>query len=325
MNEFSNKLTTRQVGLGTFPFSSVFSPVSQSDAYDITKSFIDRGGRYIETAPIYPRTIDLSAILKDFPRDSYCVGTKCVLHLDADGKAVSSGAPESLRAQCISEISRLGVDYLDLLQTHVTPTDVSPDVAAAALSELRAEGLVRNIGVSNATASDLRSYLQGAKIDFVQNRYSVIYRTPTDAVVELCQGNGIRFNPYQVIERGQLINKDPDAGRWRKGDLRNNKAEYIGDAFDRVHRWALEALSGIADDAGITLEELCIRWVFSRPQSTLPVIGATKVWQVEKNMAVSTEPLSSDILEAINSSYNHFAREIRQHFGVSLEEFRGLA
>ncbi len=325
MDVSSKTLTSRQIGLGTFPFSNVFSPVSQSDALEIAKTFIDGGGRYIETAPIYPRTVDLGAILRQFPRDSFFVGTKCVLHVDSNGETVSSGTPESLRSQCISEISRLGLDYLDLLQTHVTPTDVSPNVAASALAELKSEGLVRYIGVSNTTASDLRSYLQGAKIDFVQNRYSVIYRAPTDAVTEICRENNIRLNPYQVIERGQLINRNPNAGQWRDGDLRNNKAEYIGDAFDRVHRWAIDELARIADNSGMTLEELCIRWVFSSPQSTLPVVGATKVWQVENNMAFSTEPLSVDILDAMNSAYSYFAKEIRQHFGVSLEEFRGLA
>ena len=167
----------REIGLGTFPFSGVFSPVDAATAHDIVGTFLDLGGRYLETAPIYPvGDVVLGEVLADFPRDAYLLGTKCVTFPDAAGAPQTLGAPQHTRRQVESELARLGVDYLDLVATHRTPTDVSPEEAMAGLETLRAEGLVRMIGVSNASAADLASYVQGGTVDLVQNRYSLVHR-----------------------------------------------------------------------------------------------------------------------------------------------------
>lgn len=318
-------LENRQIGLGTFPFSGVFSYLSQTDAENIVKEFLNLDGHYIETAPIYPRNnVNMARLIKKFNREELLIGTKCVLSLDEFGNTVSSGTPENLRVQCLDEMNRLGVDYLDLLEAHVTATDAKPNEVAQALNELKKEGLVRYIGASNASSADIISYVAGGGIDFVQNRYSIIHRTPTESITDLCIKNNIRFNPYQVIERGQLINTATSAGEWREGDLRAKKSEYVGDAYERVHTWAIETLGSIAESAGLSLEELSIRWVFSKPKVTMPVIGATKVWQIQKNMKAGTKPLPADVLNAIDSAYASFASQIQSVFGLSVEEFRGL-
>lgn len=320
-----HSLEERQIGLGTFPFSGVFSPLTQTDAENIVKEFLDLGGHYIETAPIYPRNnVNMSKLIEKFNRDELFIGSKCVLYLDESGSTASSGSPQSLRKQCIDEIKRLGVDYLDLLEAHITASDVSPSVVANTLNELKKEGLVRYIGASNATPSDVIDYTIGGGIDFIQNRYSVIHRSSTEDIVDLCVKNNIKLNPYQVIERGQLIDTSSSAGEWREGDLRSKKAEYVGDVYDRVHTWVINTLAKIAKDAGITLEELSIRWAFSKPQVTMPVIGATKIWQVKNNMKAGKNPLPADVLNAVDVSYYSFVDEIQNVFGLSVEEFRGL-
>lgn len=319
------KITDNQIGLGTFPLSGVFSPVSQEEAENIVKEFVSMGGHYIETAPIYPRNnVNLSKILALFNREDVFVGTKCVLSLDENGKQYSSGKPDALRRQCIDEIRRLGIDYLDLLEAHVTATDAPAEEVARTLNELKKEGLVRYIGASNASWQDMLGYIDGGGIDFVQNRYSIIHRRPTESIMTICEEHDINFNPYQIIERGQLNNVSVDAGEWREGDLRAQKAEYVGDAYERVHNWVRSALGKIADDAGMNLSELSIRWVLSKKQVTMPVVGATKVWQVKQNMSVAIAPLPEDILNAVDSAYTSFSTEIGKLFGLSIEEFRGL-
>ena len=315
----------KQIGLGTFPFSGVFSPITQEEASDVAKKFVELGGHYFETAPIYPRNnVNMSKIFELFNREDILIGSKCVLNLDENGSTYSSGKPEEIKKQCEQELKRLKIDYLDLLEAHVTPTDVQPSVVAQALNELKAEGKVRFVGASNSSPADILSYVEGGGIDFVQNRYSIIHRSPTESIMDLCVKHNIKFNPYQVIERGQLINTASNAGEWREGDLRSTKSEYNGDVYERVHNWAIDTLGSIAKEAGLTLESLSIRWVFSKPQVTMPVIGATKPWQIEKNMSAGTEGLPKDVLEAVDKSYKSFSKEIQDIFGLSIEEFRGL-
>lgn len=319
-------LETRQIGLGTFPFSGVFSPISQQEAENIVAAFLELGGHYIETAPSYPRNnVDIGKLIAKFPRQELLVGTKCVLTLDENGAMINTGKPENIRNQCLQELQRLGVDYLDLLEAHYTAKDVSCEEVAQTLNELKKEGLVRYIGASNASKADIAGYVAGGGIDYVQNRYSLIHRTPTESIAAICAENGIRFNPYQVIERGQLIDKNTSAGNWREGDLRNKKPEYTGDAYKNVHRWAMETLLTIAQQAGMGLETLCIRWAFSKPQVTMPVVGATKLWQLQSNMSSGTEALPDDVLVAVDNAYASFAAEIRSVTGMTLEAYRGLA
>lgn len=317
-------LDTPQIGLGTFPFSGVFSPISQEDAEAITAAFLDLGGHYIETAPSYPRNnVNMGKLIARFPREELLVGTKCVLDLDENGAMYNTGRPENVRAQCLREMKRLGVDYLDLLEAHYTPADVEPKAVAQVLNELKKEGLVRYIGASNASEQDIASYVAGGGIDYVQNRYSIIHRSPTENIARICQENNIRFNPYQVIERGQL-NPQRSSQELRTGDLRLKKPEYVGDAYHRVRAWAMETLGTIASQAGLSMEALSIRWAFSKPQVTMPVVGATKLWQLRTNMAVGTQPLPRDVLEAVDKAYADFASEIEKTCGKSLEAFRGL-
>lgn len=318
-------LENRQIGLGTFPFSGVFSPISQQDAEAITAAFLDLGGHYIETAPSYPRSnVNMGQLIAKFPRQELLVGTKCVLDLDKDGNMYNSGKPETLRQQCLREMQRLGVDYLDLLEAHYTAADVSCRVVAETLNELKKEGLVRFIGASNASVQNIEDYVAGGGIDYMQNRYSILHRSPTESIAPICQAHNIRFNPYQVIERGQLIDNNTTGGAWRDGDLRHKKPEYSGDVFTLVRSWASETLGAIAKEAGLTLEALSIRWAFSKPQVCMPVVGATKLWQLKNNMAAGTEPLPDDVLTAVDNAYAAFSEKILRDYGKSLEAFRGL-
>lgn len=316
----------RQIGLGTFPLSGVFTPVTHDDAQAVVTRFFEAGGRYVETAPIYPRTeVCLARILAQFPRDAYMVGTKCVLSPGPDGNPITSGRPEVIHDQCLQELQRLGLEYIDILEAHVTPTDVPLAEVTGALSALREEGLVRYIGASNASRADVAEYLKGGPLDIIQNRYSIIHRNPTEEITKACQDSDIVFNPYQVIERGQLIDISSTAGSWGPNDLRASKAEYVGDAFERIHKWVVTELSSIATAADLSMASLSIRWTLSKPQVRIPVVGATKIWQIDSNLAGGTDPLPADVLSAVDQAYERFSDQIRSLFGLSVEEFRGLA
>ncbi len=82
-----------RVGLGTFPLAGVFNLISSSDAEKLVKKFIDLGGYYIDTAPLYGNgEIEklLGKTLKDVPRDKYYICTKTVKHVDKQGKLFKS-------------------------------------------------------------------------------------------------------------------------------------------------------------------------------------------------------------------------------------------
>jgi aryl-alcohol dehydrogenase-like predicted oxidoreductase len=315
-----------QIGLGTFSFSNVFSPVTQTEAAGILAAFMEMGGHYIETAPSYPvNAVKLGDILKDLGRDRFFLATKCVVGVDADGHKITSGKKEFIRRQCEEELKRLGVSHLDLLQTHVLPDDTPVAETIQCMEELRREGIVRFIGVSNATEVQLIECLKYGRMDFVQNRLSLLHRESLGDIREFCAKVGAILNPYQILERGLLTDNPTAAKGWSSNDLRAKKPEYNGQPLEVIRYWLDTELQSIARTAGLSLEEIAIRWIFSQVPSAVPVLGATSVQQVRRNMRTRAVPLSAELLEQVEKAFARLKAKVSKDYSLSIEKFRGLS
>ena len=317
---FNNK-----IGLGTFPFSNVFSEVSNAEAARIMSRFLELGGSYIETAPVYPEAgIDLKNILNSHSRASFFLATKCVTGSDANGNKVRSGRRGFLEYQCNSELSRLGIEHLDLFQAHAIPEDTPVEEIADTLELLRRSGKVRFIGFSNVREEHIRRAATIAKIDFVQNRFSFIHRSEHHDILKACEQLDIKLNPYQVIERGQLTSVTQNLSGRRHGDLRNQKHEYIGDAYQVVRKWAQTKLQPIAESLEEPMGTIMLAWSISQPRIAVSVVGATNVAQLEANLRAQTVTLDESTLHDLDESYVELCQHVRESYGLSLEAFRGL-
>lgn len=309
------------IGLGTFPFSNVFSAVSEETAVDIVRTHLACGGRYVETAPIYPKNgVDLRSVLRQFDRRSYVLGTKCGITV-IDGTRTVSGKRSFLRAQVEGELRRLDLDYIDLLQTHVTPSDERPAVIASTMEELKREGLVRAIGVSNCTLDELREFCSGGSIEWIQMRLSMVHRYEYEPLRDFANSNGVRFNAFQVIERGQLL---PEARTRREGDLRNTKQEYTGNADSLVRSWFAELSQRISKSASIQPESLALAWALSQRSVGCAVVGATSTAQVLQNWKAAEVRLQADIVKEIDKSFAQLEQQSFELYGRSLEQLRGV-
>jgi aryl-alcohol dehydrogenase-like predicted oxidoreductase len=323
MAQFAEGTKTPILGLGTFAFSGVFSPVDSSTVGQILNTYVDNGGWYVETAPVYaPNGIDLGAILKSFARDRFFIASKCVTGRDATGATVRSGKAGHLRSQCHGELKRLGVEQLDLLQLHTVPEDATADEAYGALQDLRSAGLVRNVGVSNVSLSQLKTFVATGPVDFVQNRFSFIHRAQHRAIESYCQDNGILLNPYQVIERGLLADNPPP--KFREGDLRNSKYEYSGDVYHFIRSWVLSDIKPIGDAAGLSVTALALGWALVQPAIGVVPVGATSPTQVRENLAAGLLPLPHTVISDMEAAFVRLESAVRERIGLSVDEYRGL-
>jgi len=320
------KDTNCELGLGTFPFSSVFTKVSQKTAEEIVRSYIDMGGKYIETAPVYPVVdVQLGQILRALPRDSYFIATKCVTGPDGQGNKVRSGKRDFIIHQCEAEIIRLGVDYLDFFQAHSVPEDVPLQETIETLAMLKEKGKTRFIGVSNVSLDKLREYTQYAQVDYVQNRFSFIHRREIQSIEAFCVEHEIMFNPYQVIERGQLSDAALDEVDWREGDLRRKKHEYMGEAYKTIIDWVRSELASIAQDLNCSVEALVLAWAAQQPNVRYCVVGATNPKQLSNLKDGFSMTLSEDNIQRLEEAYESLHTSVNERFSLSLDEFRGLA
>jgi myo-inositol catabolism protein IolS len=312
------------VGLGTFPFASVFGSVTQAEAIDVFHAFIKSGGRYVETAPSYPySSVDIGEMLATIPRSSYFLATKCVTGVDEIGRPVRSGRSSFLRWQVERELSRLRTESVDLLQAHNPPDDTSMDDLATILALLREEGLCRFIGISNVTFEQVRAFSTSVMPDFIQNRWSLLHRSSHDPLIGFCKEHRVYFNPYQAIERGQLTDEPSAPENWSVDDLRRRKPEYQGEPDEVIRDWIARDLRPLAREAGHSVESLAIGWVLSQPQVAVVVVGAKTPSQI-RALADPGKPLDSHLVDEIDHCVRTLEERIRGEYGQSLDAFRGL-
>lgn len=312
------------IGLGTFPFSNGFTAIDQAEAEKIVSKFTDLGGRYLETAPVYEiNSVSLKDIVARYRRDDLFIATKCVTGFK-DGARVRSGNPEWIRFQIESELFRLSITHLDLIQAHIVPTDCTIEELVSTLEDARASGKTRYIGLSNVSAEQLTRALSVAKVDFVQNRFSFLHRPSHRGVDEICQSHGIVMNPYQVIERGQLAALARRAPERRDDDIRNQKHEYAGEPFAVVRSWIEELLLPIAKENRVDLETLVIAWTQAQRGNVVPVVGFTSATQVEPVLSAERLVLSAEALRKMELAYAEMNRRTQDQFGLNLDEYRGL-
>jgi aryl-alcohol dehydrogenase-like predicted oxidoreductase len=317
-------MNIERIGLGTFPFSSVFRKITQNEIVEITDKFVDLGGSYFETAPIYARNYDLRACLLRYPREKIQIASKCVTGFSEDRKVIRSGKRSYIINQVDEELRRLGVDYLDILQTHTTPEDVDINDFLDVIDELIDKGKVKKFGVSNVNLEQLKSLNMRGTVDWVQNRLSLIHEIHYLPIVNYCLENKIKMNCYQVIERGQLMPLSSFDKPLKEDDLRSKKPEYIGDANKLVREWFKVLAKKVAAKSDLKQVHVAIAWALSQPAVEMVVLGASNPVQLQSVFNIKL-PINQSIIDFIDNEVQLFRKSIISKFGISLEEFRGIS
>ncbi len=206
-----------------------------------------------------------------------------------------------------ASLRRLRTDWIDLYQLHVPDPTTPIEETLGALDELVHEGLVRYVGSSSLAAwqvvdAEWTARTRGVeRFVSAQYQYHLLHRGPERELVPACEAAGVGTLPFFPLANGLLT------GKFRKGEplppgtrLGNEpeRARWVtaGDALDRV-----EALRAVAEAAGLSMVELAIGWLASRPTVGSVIAGASSPEQVRAN-AVAAVPLGDDALAAVDAA-----------------------
>ena len=193
------------LGIGTWPFGGTkddyWGSQEDRDAEAVVLSAIERGVTFFDTAPIYNdgRSEEtLGRILKNRRKDAI-IGTKIV---------PEKAEPRALRQSCEESLERLHTDYIDIYMVHWPIRDYSVDDAFATLSDLKSEGKIRSIGISNFGVNDIREAVGiGAPVDVNQVHYNLFSRAIEEEVAPLCMTHNIGIIAYMPLLQGILSGK----------------------------------------------------------------------------------------------------------------------
>lgn len=319
-----------RIGLGTFPLADVFSRVTKQDAKSIVKTFLNAGGYYIDSAPMYGfGEVEklLGGVLTKFPREKFYLITKCG-YKDVEGKTfqtIPRGAKyDEVIEECEASLRNLKQDFIDLYFVH-SPDPTTPfSETMDALYELQKQGKIRDIGVSNVDLNELKEYNKDGKVKFIQNRFSLINRSINKELEQYLLENKIGLIPYQVIDRGQLTGSVIEGVKLREADLRIGRPDWEPEKYNFIANWSKKNLLPIAKKSGITLGQISISWALHQPYLSFVIVGVTTPEYIPINLRADSIPLSPETLKEIDKAYALLEREIKDKYNQTVREFRGL-
>ncbi|MBD3279242.1 MAG: hypothetical protein GF390_00855, partial [Candidatus Pacebacteria bacterium] len=278
-SKFGEKMKNK-VGLGTFPLANVFNKITTKQAEDLVRLFLDKGGYYIDTAPLYGfGEVEklLGRVLKDYPRENYYLATKCG-YIDVEGKTFQtiqkSGKYDDVIRECERSLKRLNLDFIDLYFVHSPDPNTSFDETMKALVKLKDDGKIKEIGVSNVNLEELKEYNKNGNVKYIQNRYSLINQSIDKDFAQYLLNKNIKLVPYQVIDRGQLTGKVYESvGNLKDGDLRIGRSDWEPEKLNIIAEWSKSRLAPIAEKLGITLGQLSVAWALHQKYMGFVIVG----------------------------------------------------
>ena len=204
---------------------------------------------------------------------------------------------------CHRSLKNLKTDYIDLYQIHWPPGSfgakkVPLEETMRAMTDLKTQGKIRAIGVSNFSRSQLEEIATYGRIDSLQPPYSLFWRKIETDAMPYCLEKNITVLAYSSMAQGLLTGKFGPDHTFAKGDHRFRNKLFQPENYERVQK-ALERLRPIATANHITLGQLALAWVISQP-GTCAIAGARNAEQAVQNAAAGNFRLSEEHLADID-------------------------
>ena len=250
-------LTVNRMGFGAMRITGPGiwgDPQDRETAQAALRRAVELDVNFIDTADSYGPEVSETLIaetLYPYP-DDLVIATKGGLVRPGQGRWAPDGRPDHLRQSCEGSLRRLRLDQIPLYQFHRPDPMVPIAESVGALAELKAEGKIRHVGVSNVSQEQLREAERVMPIVSIQNRYNAIDRS-SEPMVDLCEQEVLAFLPWAPIQ---------DADR--------NAA-------------VIEA----AERHGVSVRQVVLAWLLARSPQILPIPGSGSAGHVEANIAAA--------------------------------------
>jgi aryl-alcohol dehydrogenase-like predicted oxidoreductase len=278
------------------------------DSVASARAAIEAGINWIDTAPVYGRGLAeelVGQVVRDFPEsDRPLIFTKAGLAWDDDdprGEPTRTGSPDRIRREVDDSLRRLGVERLDLYQMHWPPLDGHRiEDYWPVFAELRDQGKVRAIGLSNHTVEELAAAERIAHVDSMQPPFSALNRDAAADVIPASRAQGTAVLAYAPMESGLLTGTfAPErVASLSETDWRRSDPAFTGEGLRR-NLAVVDALSAVATARGVTISAIAVAWTLSFEGLTAAIVGARKPEQIADWIDAASLVLSVDELDAI--------------------------
>lgn len=322
-------LKVSELCLGTMGFGTA-TPwgINQAASFEILEAFAQAGGNFLDTANRYQDGQSeqiTGAFINQRDRDYWVLATKYSLYDNQTNPNASGNNRKNMMRSVEQSLRRLNTDFIDVLYLHIWDWLTPMDEVLRGLDDLVRQGKVTYIAISDTPAwmvakgQTMAELMGWSQFVALQVEYSLLQRTPERDLIPMAQHFGLTLTPWAPLAGGALTGKylRNDPGRIKEGSKRLN---------DDAVRITKEVMA-IADELGASPGQIALAWTMQQGFSSIPIVGATKLSQVQDNLGVIGLQLPASALQRLDAASQidlGFPGEFYKEEGVRLANFGGF-
>lgn len=309
------------LGLWNFSGDSTWGEQDEEEAIETIQTAIDLGVTTFDNAEAYGDGYAeqlLGKALTEYDREDVTICTKA----GSDNLGY-----EDLKAACEASLDRMQTEYVDVYYLHWPNPDIPIAESLRALEDLKAEGKIREVAVSNFGSHDLSELFEVAREENIdaepamnQLPYNLLWRAIEYDIVPICEKYDVGITSYSSLLHGILTGKfnSPDDVPEGRSRTRHFSSDREGPRHDEpgaeeLTFETLEEIERIADDAGLGMTETSIAWNLAQPQIKSVIVGARSPEQIRQNAAAANVELSAEVRDRLDEA----TQDLKEQLGAN--------
>ena len=299
----STGLEVSPICFGTWQLSPRFwGEQSKTDILAAMNTAFDAGINFFDTADAYgdgyAETV-VGEFLAGKPRDAIVICTKVFNHFNPDGSRYPDLSPAHIRQRCDLQLQRMGIETIDLYLLHMFDPLTPMAEVAETMDLLKKQGKIRNYGLSNHTAEQLRAQRHFGAYDVVQPRYSLVNAEIESDLLPYCEAEGVGVMVYSPMHKGLLTGKY--TGNETFTDFRKNHPDFQGQRFQAIAT-AVKSLEPLARRCRLSIYQLVLTVTLMHPGIDVAVVGIKNSPQIADAIGALDKTISREDYFAVRKA-----------------------
>jgi aryl-alcohol dehydrogenase-like predicted oxidoreductase len=295
-------LKVSELCLGTMGFGKEWNwGADKETSFQIMEAFANAGGNFIDTANRYTDGTSEKFIGEYIAdnRDHFVIATKYSLHDNLTNVNASGNNRKNMMRSVEESLKRLNTEFIDLLYLHIWDNLTPIDEVMRGLDDLIRQGKVNYIGISDTPAwvisrgQTLSELMGWSQFIALQVEYSLLQRTPERELIPMAKHYQMTVTPWAPLAGGALT------GKYLKGD--KGRLPENSKRLDERAVAITQTVISIADEIGCSPAHVALKWTMQQGFSSIPIIGATKVAQLEDNIKSLEINLNTEQIDRLNA------------------------
>ena len=285
--------------------------LDRDEGREIIERAIDLGINFFDTANAYSDGESeeiLGEVLADYDRAEHVVATKVRFPVGEDTPNAAGLSRKTIEQELDASLDRLGMETIDLYQTHRVDPQTPPETTLRALDDAVRRGKIRHAGTSSMYAHQLAERLRTSEreglvsFETMQNHYHLAYREEEREMLPLCDRNDVGVIPWGPLGQGFLTRPVAELEATARGDPEN--FHNPTDEYERGGGREINArVQELAEEKGVTMAQIALAWQFQNDYVDAPIVGTTSVEHLEDAVEALDVRLTDSDVDYLEAPY----------------------